>query len=1130
MLRKAMLCMFLMVMAIGYSQVSIGSYRTKDRERFVPKLMSYQGYLTDTLGIPIDDTLNMTFNIYDNVSGGNLWWTETQTNIPIVRGVFSVILGTNNTIPDSVFIDGTDRWLELTLEGPVTLAPRTRMTSAGYAYMATYSDTAEYARNVNSDYDWERGTPDSVLFTVDFLGIARGNASNELLGNVHRQVNFGVSCTTGNSGAGSGDVAILSGWGCKADSAYGTIVNGVQNKARGQQCFIGSGQSNLALGQASAIVGGLENNTNGYRSFIGGGYSNVAGDFSNDTSAVVVGGWDNSVTNKFSFIGGGQGNSVSNFHATIGGGGDNSVLGYYASLLGGDGNTAAGPYTTVGGGRDIYAAGEYAAILGGFRNRTNATYATIGGGDLNYVEGQYSAILGGYADTIFSTANYSYLFGIRAKCTEDSTFMVDMPHIWFGDEMNGYEFPVDDGSANQVMKTDGSGQLAWTDVEDSDWTISGNDMYSNISGNVGIGTPTPLGDLTVADSTGQTSIHLSRPDSLYASTISFVTGGSYDWQLTNGSGSDNLYLSRGAGSSGNLYICGNAGNVGVGTQTPSNHKLNVVSYTGGYAAVRGADQSGASIYAEGQLGVLSATGMPYNPTNIGVLGIKPNAGSDGVAVYGYNNDNGGTSYAVYAACDGISTNNYGIYASATNASTNNWAGYFVGDVNIDGDLTISGAVPEDNDWTRGTPDSVLFTSNLVGIARGDANNVFYGDSAYTHINLGVVCTTGTTNPSTQHITIGGGYGNKAMWNYSTVGGGFSNVTHGSYGTIVGGRDNNANIYSFVGGGQENSAGPNIANYISIGGGRADTVMGRYGSILGGYDNLAGDENIDTAVVVVGGRNNSATAKYAFVGGGKSNTSSAEYGVIAGGNANTINEEYSVICGGYNNTTNGHRAFIGGGYGNSTGTDYHSYIGNGYVNYNAGYCSAIPCGYRDSITTNADYSMAFGNYVYVNDDHFVIFYDGSNSGCFWINADHHDIAPGNWPIVVGTNTTNGNTAYLSATGVWSDGSFDRNRFSLQAVNKTNLLKKIKSIPVFIYKTTDSKEQHILPDVERFYDEFYCGSGQADFDKKHISATDMAGVSLAAIQELTMLIEEVQEENAELKKRLEILEEKTRFLDQ
>ena len=112
--------------------------------------------------------------------------------------------------------------------------------------------------------------------------------------------------------------------------------------------------------------------------------------------------------------------------------------------------------------------------------------------------------------------------------------------------------------------------------------------------------------------------------------------------------------------------------------------LSVKAYSYGKGAVRGTDQSGSSIFAEGQLGVLSPTGLPYNPVNIGVLGIKPNLGGNGVAVYGWNNDSNPANYGMYAVANGSGTTNYGIYAKAANASVN-YAGYFDGTVRIDGE-------------------------------------------------------------------------------------------------------------------------------------------------------------------------------------------------------------------------------------------------------------------------------------------------------------------------------------------------------------------------------------------------------------------------------------------------------------
>ena len=155
--------------------------------RLVPKLMNYQGYLTDTLGVPLDTSLDMTFKIFDALTSGSELWSETQTNVAVENGVFSVILGESVSIPDSVFSDFLKTWLELTLEGPQTLTPRTRITSIGYAYTSTYSDTAEYARVAVPDTDWVISGSDMYSGISGNIGIGTPSPSSklEVSGDVH---------------------------------------------------------------------------------------------------------------------------------------------------------------------------------------------------------------------------------------------------------------------------------------------------------------------------------------------------------------------------------------------------------------------------------------------------------------------------------------------------------------------------------------------------------------------------------------------------------------------------------------------------------------------------------------------------------------------------------------------------------------------------------------------------------------------------------------------------------------------------------------------------------------------------------------------------------------------------------
>jgi hypothetical protein len=124
-------------------------------------------------------------------------------------------------------------------------------------------------------------------------------------------------------------------------------------------------------------------------------------------------------------------------------------------------------------------------------------------------------------------------------------------------------------------------------------------------------------------------------------------------------------------------------------------------------------------------------------------------------------------------------------------------------------------------WVRGTPDSVLYTVGNLGIARGGAGNMLHGTQRFTHVNLGVACTTGTSGQDYQSATVGGGYGNTASGNYVTVGGGYSNTASG--------------MLTTVGGGQLNTASGYLA---TVGGGYGATASGYCATVPGGYASRA----------------------------------------------------------------------------------------------------------------------------------------------------------------------------------------------------------------------------------------------------------------------------------------------------
>jgi len=67
--------------------------------------------------------------------------------------------------------------------------------------------------------------------------------------------------------------------------------------------------------------------------------------------------------------------------------------------------------------------------------------------------------------------------------------------------------------------------------------------------------------------------------------------------------------------------------------------------------------------------------------------------------------------------------------------------------------------------------------------------MLWGNNRFTHVNLGVACTTGTNGQNYEDCTVGGGIVNTASGSYATVAGGSRNTASGYYATVPGGYAN-----------------------------------------------------------------------------------------------------------------------------------------------------------------------------------------------------------------------------------------------------------------------------------------------------------------------------------------------------
>ena len=102
----------------------------------IPQLITYQGKVTDSGGIPVaDGDYSMTFTIYDAETSGTSLWSSGSITVTVSGGVFSVLLGDTGQPTLNLDFD-SDYWLEIDIAGDVQ-SPRTRLGSVAYAYMAS---------------------------------------------------------------------------------------------------------------------------------------------------------------------------------------------------------------------------------------------------------------------------------------------------------------------------------------------------------------------------------------------------------------------------------------------------------------------------------------------------------------------------------------------------------------------------------------------------------------------------------------------------------------------------------------------------------------------------------------------------------------------------------------------------------------------------------------------------------------------------------------------------------------------------------------------------------------------------------------------------------------------------------
>ncbi|MDR3386214.1 MAG: hypothetical protein P4L92_04110 [Rudaea sp.] len=419
----------------------------------------------------------------------------------------------------------------------------------------------------------------------------------------------------------------------------------------------------------------------------------------------------------------------------------------------------------------------------------------------------------------------------------------------------------------------------------------------------------------------------------------------------------------------------------------------------------------------------------------------------------------------------------------------------VGQITVSGNATIA---PSAANVVFGSP------TNNVGGGLGGATIAGGGDA-------GTNCGSGTQpcgNSVTQYwATVGGGRANVASGTTSTVAGGYGNAASGNESTVAGGYENQA-----------------AGRVSTVGGGGGDSAIGDRSTVAGGSANVASG----FAATIPGGFGNTAGGDYSFAGGYGAVARAASATVTPGCTAGTNCGDYGTFVWedasnqGTNFTSTGPNQFLiqanGGVAINGTpvaNTDELTVYGNGNGNNNVN-LHLLPFGATQGFNVRA---MGGGSIV----PSFQITQDGA------ITATRFDIGStgnigllgagtGTNPLTVGTDTTNGNGAFLSAGGVWTAGSSRTFKEDFARIDASSILAKVIELPVqtWFYKNDHQEGRHMGPVAEDFAALFGLGN-----DDKHIGGVDESGVAFAAIQGLNQKVEAEKVENADLKEKSDTL---------
>lgn len=98
----------------------------------VPRLINYQGRLTDDSGLSLNLDTEVTFSLYTRASGGAAVWSESQ-QVTVTDGIFNLLLGSQNPLEPDYFSAYPETYLGVKVGSESEMTPRQAITSVAYS-------------------------------------------------------------------------------------------------------------------------------------------------------------------------------------------------------------------------------------------------------------------------------------------------------------------------------------------------------------------------------------------------------------------------------------------------------------------------------------------------------------------------------------------------------------------------------------------------------------------------------------------------------------------------------------------------------------------------------------------------------------------------------------------------------------------------------------------------------------------------------------------------------------------------------------------------------------------------------------------------------------------------------------